>query len=309
MQLIEKQKDFGFQIYLERELSKESKKYLFLRDIGYDKETGLIVEDINCDCTFLIEIHTLQGSLFAFEVDKQKNITQKPCLAKTARQVVEPKERIFGVYQKRVRIKTYSQLHIPYTTYPENHFKVIEFDLEGKVTIFEIAIISDAGILYLTFQKVHEYQIYKDEQECLVCYPDLIKWESLHHLVCDFYRDKSHKLPRHNPNLIQKNNLLEFSITNELIEKIKRIEERLGDIKIAVGVWFNFANRFGMVATSQGMARVYFDQILRFDKFPKHIGKNEKFIYQESISISDDKNTQFIREVRKLSGPIVAKQK
>ncbi|KKP89129.1 MAG: hypothetical protein UR93_C0002G0031 [Berkelbacteria bacterium GW2011_GWA2_35_9] len=303
MQLIQKQKYFGFEIYLKKELSKEGKNNLLLKDIEYDYETGLIFENVDHDATFLIEIHTLKGSLIAVEIDKQKNITQKSSLRGSTRQVVSSKGKIFGVYQKRVRVKIHNQIYIPYTTYPENHFKIIDLDSRGKVTIFEIAIISDNGILYLTFQKVHEYQVYNHEEEGIFLCPDLIKWESLCHLVGDFYNDKSRKLPRHDYDLMQKNNLLEFSTTNELIERIKRAEEKLGDgdIKIAVGIWFNFANRFGMVATSQGMARVYYDQISRNDKFPKHVKESEKLIYQELIDIIGNKDTKFKREVRGLS--------
>ena len=98
LQLIQKQKYFGFEIYLKKELSKEGKNNLLLKDIEYDYETGLIFENVDHDATFLIEIHTLKGSLIAVEIDKQKNITQKSSLRGSTRQVVSSKGKIFGVY-------------------------------------------------------------------------------------------------------------------------------------------------------------------------------------------------------------------
>lgn len=301
MQLIGNQKTYGIEIFLKKELNRETKKSLFLRDIEYNNQTGLINDIPYDDCTYLLEIHISKPNILAIEVDNRKKISRKSSILGSLNQVEASDERVECVYQKRVRVVMHTQLDIPITTYPENHFKIVENDDKGNVTVYEIAIISDNGLLFLTFQKVREFNVYND-QGTVTC-PMLDAWDSMHRFVEEIYTYRVGSLPIYDQKLIQEKQLEELSSTNRLIVKIKEVDKEL-DINLAVGIWFNFANRFGMVATRQGLARVHFSQITRSDNLPKHTGEKEKFIYDEIIPI-EDSSTRFKREVRGLIGPLI----
>ncbi len=129
--LISDRENYGIRIFLKKELRKETKKPLYLRDIDYNSQTGLINDNPYEDCTYLIEVHTLKPNILAIEVDNQKKISRKSSIHKTEKQSVESREQVIDVFQKRVRVIMHSQLNIPITNYPENHFKLLKIIMMG----------------------------------------------------------------------------------------------------------------------------------------------------------------------------------
>lgn len=169
--------------------------------------------------------------IYGIEVDGRKNVCFKKDYS------IETDKRIF---KNKIPIKI-GHGDIPYAAYPFNNLRIIRVYKNGKVEMWEIALISRSGNFFLTTQKTYETRCYRKEGQ-ITC-PCFSKWPQMMDLlhVC-----------------LNVNNLLPIKEYQEEISiiDVKKLVKGTGIVQ-----WWNNAQGMGMIITPNGPARVHWKNI------------------------------------------------
>lgn len=176
-----------------------------------------------------------KGKVFVFTVDGKKNVALK-----------RDESADFGletmdIYRMTIPIKMSLQ-GIPHTEYPGNNLRVLNIGDRGLVQIVEIALISQGGEFFVTQQETYYTRAYQKDGEIVV--PKFDRWPQMAGLIKDLLgdfvgtlKDASEYIPD------------DEDSGEQLVPGIGRV------------LWYNHAQGFGALATSQGGARVHWSQI------------------------------------------------
>ena len=209
------------------------------------------------------------NNIFGFNVDGNKNVTPRKNWGEVESPQIDRK-----LYKAKIQIKS-NEEGILHTEYAENNIRLIELDLrEGNFQTWEIALVSQDSVFFVTVQKVYEGQCYLNKGTILC--PEFNKWPQLVQYVSGLIRSKGNidRLPP--------------------ISQYKRKEEEINaqglDKNTGRVIWFNCAQGFGAIITSEGVARVRWNKITREDfrmalLIPKEIVSYERLISPEQTNL------------------------
>jgi len=94
-----------------------------------------------------------------FNVDGNKNITLMKLRSEDER---------FSVFSKKISI-TKTDFNILTTRYPENNLRILFPEEKGRFEIWEVAIVSQDGLFFLTEQKTYEAQCFREDNGKMIC--------------------------------------------------------------------------------------------------------------------------------------------
>lgn len=171
-----------------------------------------------------------------FNVDRKKNIVLMKDLSENAS---------FSLFSKKITV-TKSDLNVCITRYPENNFRVLIPENGGRFEIWEIAIVSQDGLFFLTSQMTYEAKCYRGENGEIICprFEWETKWPQLMEIVKPIFEGMdllpiSDYLPPSPP-------------------KAEGLPKNHGKV-----VWWNYAQGLGMIVLDQKrtLARVHWKGI------------------------------------------------
>lgn len=186
------------------------------------------------EATIIIEIDT-GINVFGFSVDGNKNITPAKNYSQAGR-----------VYRKKVPI--HIPIHKgkePYTQYNENHIRLLKIEDDSHFAIYEVAIVFQSELGFLTTQQVYEGSVFQSGKG-LFCPEFDGKWPQLVVFMESIYKQNGI------------DNLPCFEGYNPFVKKANSInlDDGVGIVK-----WFNVARGFGAILTNKGDAFVHYKEI------------------------------------------------
>ena len=203
-----------------------------------------------------IDVRVLPGaSILGFTVNGKKDVTPKADLAPTA----DPPEE-GHYYRLSVPIKTNAE-GIHYTDYLQNNLRLLRLDGDGKVRMWEIALISQGGDFFLTAQPTYTAQCYQDG-DAIVC-PRFARWPQM----LDFL-----------------GSLLEGvgKVSHSAEYRDDEEEPSADGLEACTGrvIWFNLAQGLGAIITPSGAARVHWSGIAKRPRLA-YLAKGELVSFKE----------------------------
>lgn len=216
----------------------------------------------------VITATVLRGYPFiGIDVDGKKNISPKKDWSEK-----EGKK----VFQTKVPIKTGEKGGVNHTEYPNNNLRLLEVHHNGQVALWEISLISQEGYFFLTTQKVYCDQCYRKDGDKIFCAP-FVKWPQ----ILAFLDGKM--AVQNLPLMSDYKNTPQAS--NGLVPNTSRV------------LWFNLAQGFGAITTSEGMARIHWSQILREERLAfLETGDLVSYKYLMKPNQTKSRKTAFPRE-------------
>lgn len=184
-------------------------------------------------------------SIYGIAVDGNKSIVLKKDWALR----LPAEERTGGkLYRHEIVIEETAE-KVPSTRYLFNHLSLLRLFPDGHTELWEIALISQEGDFFLTVQRVYVVRCYltKDRIACpffeksLHVWPQFVEFMEKLFLESDMRLDGFTPLDAYQPEP-------EFP-QNDLNPYTGRT------------LWWNHARRWGLIATSEGIARVHFSRI------------------------------------------------
>ncbi len=231
------------------------------RDKWYRDEDGFIPR-LTSAKEVLIGVRIDPGiNVFGFNVDGNKNITPAKNYSQVGR-----------VYRKKVPI------HIPihkdkelYTLYNENHLKLLEIG-NGKgcyFAVWEVAVVFQNGLGFLTKQRVYE---------------DFAYWDGNRNKVsCPTFNEKWPQLVRFIENTCEG---IGFSYTDfpYIDEYASDLEKSMDAEDDGIGMmkWYNLAQGFGAISTNKGDAFVHHKDIDSPERLIS-LGKGDMVLFEKLI--------------------------
>jgi cold shock CspA family protein len=186
----------------------------------------------------LIEVYIQPGyDLYGLEVDGKGNVILKKDWGPLQKPPLEGK-----YYKKTVSIM--KDVKGRYCTkYPNNNMRLLELRKNGELRIWQIALISQGGLFFLTVQQQYKMRCYREGGK-VVCPPQPREWPQLVELLNRLLVDKITELSpitEYQPEPIPK--------ANGLIPGIGRV------------LWWNFAMGLGAIDTREGQASVHWSKV------------------------------------------------
>jgi cold shock CspA family protein len=178
-----------------------------------------------------IIVHTARPDIIGLMVGGKKDVVIKKNLASLP----------LKHYKLRVHIPEEAT---PHTVYPFNNLRFVEWDMNGMVRIWEVAVISQAGNFFLTIQETYKVCCYRSDDK-IIC-PEFPNWPQMVNFLATLLQE-------------QINNLRTLS---EFRPGPRPSTKGLGP-KDGLVRWFNFAMGYGAILTKRGVARVYWSNIQR----------------------------------------------
>jgi cold shock CspA family protein len=168
--------------------------------------------------------------IYGIEVDGKKNIYFKKDHSLSTDQ---------HIFKTKIPIKVGLD-DVPHTEYPNNNLRIIRVYKNGKVEMWEIALMSRGGSFFLTTQKTYEVHCYRKEGK-IFC-PHFSKWPQMMDLLCVCL------------------NISNLPPIEEYQEKTSIDAKKLAK-DTGIVQWWNNAQGVGMIMTSNGPARVHWKNI------------------------------------------------
>lgn len=204
-----------------------------------------------------------------FVVDGKKNVnTLKPMKAEEDEDIVW--ERKISVFYSPPRVLTLDRTvggneGLSYTRYPDNHVKVARIARDGKIEVWEIAVISQGGDFFVTIQRLYEAQAFGGKDSPLKIPTFDIKWPQLAALLRTIVTTL---------NLSLETKPVQEEVEKDLAEGLQEGQARV--------VWFNSANGVGSVVLQDGsQARVHWSQISKRELGRRYLIAGENVAYKE----------------------------
>lgn len=151
-------------------------------------------------------------------------------------------------YQTKVPVMD-SKDFIPTTKYPQNYMALVELDADkpGLVRIWEVALVSQKGLFFVTTQCTYEAQCYLDSDGFKCPYFERVK--PRHELV---------GLLRH---LFLETMPSDIPSSDEWLPPADPQEPWPGQ---GIVLWWNCAMQYGVILTTEGVARIHWSNVKRF---------------------------------------------
>ncbi len=240
--------------------------------------------------TAIIEAKVRNGSNgYGLAVDGNKNVVLKKDWMP-----FEDPEGSGLLYQQKVSIKL-SLEKTPHTEYVSNHLRVLKLYADGRTELWEIALVSQSGNFFLTVQQTYAVCCYYHNGE--------------EGVVCPYFQMPPHEWPQLVS--ILKQLFAEEVGTGNLTRGIRyqpEMQPSSNDLapNTARVIWWNVAQGFGMVMTSEGPARLHWSQVtprsrivmLESDELVKYTAIRTP-VHKKSPkdSTAKERKTSFQREV------------
>ena len=172
-----------------------------------------------------------------FSVDGKKNIT----LMK-----LRSEDECFSVFSKKISI-TKTNFNILITRYPENNLRILFPEEKGRFEIWEVAIVSQDGLFFLTTQMAYEAKCFKEKDGKVICprFEWETKWPQLIEIIKSIFERE--ELPP----------ISEYVAPS--LSKAEGLQKNQG-----VVVWWNLAQGMGAIVLDEKgtLARVHWKGIL-----------------------------------------------
>ncbi|PIY96391.1 MAG: hypothetical protein COY66_04185 [Candidatus Kerfeldbacteria bacterium CG_4_10_14_0_8_um_filter_42_10] len=194
-------------------------------------ENGFLGEfDDSSSFQLVVTVSPEAGNILTFTVNGDKDIAPKRVAKHDDQQI----------YKLSIALAQ-SQAGDFFTPYPNNHLRLLLWKSDGQIQVWEIAIISQHGKFFLTFQKTLVAACYRDEDNVVM--PE-VKWPQLLSLLTEHL------------------NLDNLPPISQFQKPVPASSENLkpGTARVK---WFNFAMGVGAVDTPEGLARVHWSKISR----------------------------------------------
>lgn len=225
---------------------------LFVNGERVQPENDGFVGGLNPTDTAIIEAKIRNGSNgFGIDVDGKKNVVLKKDLLP-----FEDPDGSGRLYQQKVPIKV-SLKNIAHTEYTSNHLRVLKLYGDGRTELWEIALVSQGGLFFLTTQRTY----------AVCCYYH--NGKSANWVVCPYFDTPPHEWPQ----LVAVLKQLfagEVGIGNLVRGKRYQPEFESSSHDLAPNtarvIWWNAAQGFGMVMTPEGPARLHWSQVTPRDR-------------------------------------------
>lgn len=206
-------------------------------EIDYDPNDGYVGGMPPGSVKLIINVEG-DASVSACYVDGKKDITPATVRPAHGRRYYR---RMVNVRKGRAGLET---------VYPSNAIRVISTPDSGLMRMWEVALIVQAGKLFLTCQQMYDAQCLRHEVGHLLCpffQGSPKSWPQLVTLLRDLYRDRMDRLPAANG-----------SVSKPLppTPTVKLNGE-------GVVNWYSIARQVGMVYIRNGVAMVHADEISR----------------------------------------------
>lgn len=200
-----------------------------------------------------------ETNLFGFNVDGDKNIT--PLKNYSAKD---------KVYRKKVPIYRGKDTHYtPFTMYRENHIRLLELGDVGRFAVYEIAVVFQNGLGFLTTQRIYEERCYRGDGFFLSCPKFNEKW----HQLIAFIGLTSEKLSYR----------YLFPDIGECIPDTSSVSAENLEDNVGVVDWFNVARGHGVMITNDGSAFFGYQDVSSSSRLVCP-SKGEEVLFEKLIS-------------------------
>ncbi len=204
--------------------------------------------------------------LWGFTVDGKKNVQLKRDLASEMKTPMEGR-----LYTARIEVKRANPYldsgvarGICHTEYPANNMRLLELSPDGRGSIYEIAVVSQNGIFFLTRQTTWRFGLFRENG----------------HVACPYFREEVRRW-------LQLEELIQRIFPAEWVDALAPAQDyQLDDpanesLREYTGrvSWYNLAQGIGAVETAQGAARIHWTQVPPRPRF-RYLGAGEKVAFQ-----------------------------
>lgn len=195
------------------------------------------------DATFYLQARVAPNChLYGFTVDGAKKVVNKKNV------LAEPNSG--KLYELKVSVYKNDRGQ-PYTVYPNNNLRLVEqlgrdgtaqFDANGRVRIWEIGLVAQRGLLFLTVQPTYEAECHQDRHGTRL-YPYFAHWPQLNRYLVSLL-----------PTSVVPSPLCNYEPEPESGHNGLELNEGLV-------AWYNDAHGLGCIVTRQGNAKVHWSEI------------------------------------------------
>ncbi len=181
-------------------------------------------------------------SIWGLNVNGKKKIDKKK--DETVKMDPRPEYQLYqtGVQIKERNIET-GEFH---TQHPTNYFVLLVVNASGHSETYDVALVSQAGEFFITFQKVWEFQCYRDESGVLRC-PRF---------------ELSQPRPEHESNWDELVEILKKIVQPDSFETADKYRPNpelpeIHEANVGLVTWWNQARGIGEVLTSKGRVKAH----------------------------------------------------
>jgi cold shock CspA family protein len=172
--------------------------------------------------------------IWPIRVDGQKNVVM-------ARDESEAENVV--LCRTAINIKKSSQSGVAHTQYPDNHVRLLRRIGPGVIELWEIALVSQDGVFWVTAQKTYSIAVGLDENEEFYCPQFEERWPQLVSFLAELLEGE------------------ELPVLATVAADITTDTSGLGANEGFV-LWWNAAQQMGAINTAKGAARVHWSQIV-----------------------------------------------
>ncbi|MBI2039127.1 MAG: cold shock domain-containing protein [Candidatus Niyogibacteria bacterium] len=206
----------------------------------------------------LIRVEVISPDIIGVEVDGQKNVRAKKNWG----------DATLTIYRRRVPLIISNDGWL-YARHPANKLQLLEVTEQGRLVLWETALISQQGEFFLTTQKAREMLCGWDG-EVLMCAALENSWPQMYDFVVDFLNGKDDLLDR-------------LPDIQEYFDAVNKESEPpcTGIVPHNTGyvLWYHLAKGLGAILTADGEARVHWTQISPRGRFA-YLEKGEMVSFQ-----------------------------
>jgi cold shock CspA family protein len=189
--------------------------------------------------------------IWPIRVDGQKNVVH-----------ARDDSEVEGMFLCRtaIRVKESQVSHVTHTQYPDNHVRLLRRIGPGVVELWEIALVSQDGVFWVTAQKTYSIDVARDEAGNFVCSQFEGKWPQLVSFLSELLAGE--ELPTL------------ATVTTDVTTDVSVLGANEG-----VVLWWNAAQQMGAIATAKGNARVHWSQIVAANGSRRYLTPDQRVIF------------------------------
>lgn len=218
-----------------------------------------------------VRVQVLPGhNIIGFSVDGQKNIMLK-------KNLIEISTPGTACYKMNVQVKQING--VLKTEYSQNNMRLLEFLPKGEIRVWEIALIVQNDMCFLTTQATYHAKCYWDDNH-VVC-PQFMKWPQMMKMLDE-----------------------QLSLQFEELEDIKSYQDQPAQAAENVSpktgrvLWWNHAMGMGAIITPEVVARVHWSEII--GRKPLAFLKTGEIAHYKALNNIDSPFSQFKVEAKEV---------
>jgi len=176
-----------------------------------------------------------------------------------------------------IRLKE-SQSGVAHTQYPDNHVRLLRRVGPSAVELWEIALVSQNGVFWVTTQKTYSIAVGIDESGEFVCPQFAERWPQLVSFLSELFEDEE----------------LPVIADDPIVETPATLTENQGIV-----LWWNAAQQMGAIATAKGNARVHWSQIVAQNGSRRFLTPSQQVVFdhlRKPKVAPDGRPTEFNKE-------------